>query len=70
MNAAQIFTATTASAGQTHSCSAIATASPSGGATFTVTPVAIGHCTYTIAGANAMSATLTIDVTTTSVGGS
>lgn len=54
----------------TATCSGIATISPSSGTTFTVTPVAAGSCTFTIAGANGISATLSVGVTTTTVGGS
>ena len=54
----------------TATCSGIATISPSSGTTFTVTPVAAGSCTFTIAGANGTSATLSVGVTTTTVGGS
>ncbi|MBV9408962.1 MAG: hypothetical protein JO164_09060, partial [Candidatus Eremiobacteraeota bacterium] len=64
------FTSSTAASGQPNSCATIATISPATGTTFTVTPVAAGHCTFTIAGGGGNSATLTIDVTTTSVGGS
>jgi hypothetical protein len=64
------FTASTAAGGQANSCSGIATISPATGTAFTVTPAAAGHCTFTITGGNAQSATLTVDVTTTSVGGS
>ncbi len=75
VNASQVsytgsFSATTAAPGQTNSCSGIASISPSSATAFTVTPVAAGHCTFTIAGGASQSATLTIDVTTTSVGGS
>lgn len=54
----------------TATCIGIATVSPSSGTTFTVTPVAAGSCTFTIAGANGTSATLSVGVTTTTVGGS
>ena len=64
------FTAATAAAGQPNSCSGIATISPASGTTFSVTPVAAGHCTFTLTGGGTQSATLTIDVTTTNVGGS
>lgn len=64
------FTAATAAAGQPNSCSGIATISPASGTTFSVTPVAAGHCTFTVSGGGTQSATLTIDVTTTTVGGS
>ena len=50
-------------------CSGIATASISG-STITVTPVAAGSCTLSIAGGAGQPATLTIGVTTTSLGGS
>jgi hypothetical protein len=58
------FTATTTT------CGGIATISPAAGTTFSVTPVAAGSCTFTIAGGGGLSATLTIGVTTTSFGGS
>ena len=64
------FTATTAAAGQSTSCSSIATIASSGGATFSVTPVAAGQCTFTITGFGNQSATLTVGLTTSSVGGS
>ena len=64
------FTATTAPAGTANSCSGIATISPaSGSGSFSVTPVANGHCTFTISDGT-RSATETIDVTTTTAGGS
>ncbi len=69
-NYAGTFTAATAAAGQTNSCSGIATISPAIGTIFSVTPVAAGHCTFTLTGGGTQSATLTIDVTTTNVGGS
>ncbi len=69
-NYAGTFTAATGAAGQTNSCSGIATISPASGTTFSVTPVAAGHCTFTLTGGGTQSATLTIDVTTTNVGGS
>lgn len=52
------------------SCSGIATISPASGTSFTVTPVGAGTCAFTIAGASGASATLSIGVTTTTVGGS
>lgn len=64
------FAASTAAAGQSNSCSGIATISPASGTNFSVTPVAAGHCTFTLTGGGTQSATLTIDVTTTNVGGS
>lgn len=64
------FAATTAGVGQNGSCSGIATISPTSGTTFTVTPVAAGTCTFTIAGAGGQSATVSIVVTTTALGGS
>ena len=64
------FAASTAAAGQSNSCSGIATISPASGTNFSVTPVAAGHCTFALTGGGTQSATLTIDVTTTNVGGS
>ena len=54
----------------TTTCSGIATISPTSGTSFTVTPVAAGSCTFTIAGGGGQSATLSVGVTTTTVGGS
>lgn len=54
----------------TSTCGGIATISPASGATFSITPVAAGSCTFTIAGGAGQSATLTIGVTTTAFGGS
>lgn len=51
-------------------CSGIATISLSTGSTFTITPVAPGSCTFTIAGGSGETATLAVTVTTTTVGGS
>jgi hypothetical protein len=50
-------------------CTGIATIAQTG-ATFTVTPVAVGTCSYKITGTNAASASLNVTVTTTNVGGS
>lgn len=64
------FAATTPAAGQPNSCSGIATISPAtNSSSFTITPVAVGHCTFTITGGNGQTTTLTVDVTTTAVGG-
>jgi len=65
------FTVTTAATGQLNSCSGIATVSPSSGAgPFTVTPVGAGQCTFTVTGGNGQTATLTVGVAVTTVGGS
>jgi hypothetical protein len=64
------FVASTPNAGQTNSCSGVATISPSSGTSFTVTPVAAGACTFTLTGGSGQSATMKIDVTLTNVGGS
>ncbi len=64
MNYAGTFTASTTT------CSGIATIASTGGAAFSVTPVAAGTCSFTITGGNATAATLNVVVTTTSVGGS
>jgi hypothetical protein len=66
------FTVTTAAAGQPNSCSGIATVSPASSVNgpFTVTPVGAGQCTFTVTGGNGQTATLTIGVANTSVGGS
>jgi hypothetical protein len=64
------FAASTPPAGQTGSCSGIASISQTNAAKFSVTPVAAGHCVFSIAGGGGESAPLTIDVTTTTVGGS
>jgi hypothetical protein len=53
----------------TTTCAGIATISASSGTTFTVTPLAPGSCSFTIAGGNGQSTTLAVGVTTTSVGG-
>jgi hypothetical protein len=63
------FTISTAAAGQTSSCSGVATASPSSGTAFAVVPTGVGHCTFAIADGSGQTATLTIDVTSTTVGG-
>lgn len=63
------FTASTTAAGQPSSCSGIATISAPSGSTFTVTPVAAGNCTFTIAGGNGQTAALLVSVTTTTAGG-
>jgi hypothetical protein len=54
----------------TTTCSGIATIASASGASFSIVPVAAGHCTFSIAGALGKTATLTVDVTTTTVGGS
>jgi len=54
----------------TTNCTGIATISPASGTSFSVTPVAAGSCTFTIAGGGGQRATLTVGVTTTTVGGS
>lgn len=64
------FTASTPAAGQTDSCAGLAQIAPSDGTVFAVTPLAAGHCTFAIQGAADRSATLTVDITTTTVGGS
>jgi hypothetical protein len=65
------FTVTTPASGQPNSCSGIATVAPLLGAgPFTVTGVGAGTCSFTITGGNGLAATLTVVVTTTSVGGS
>lgn len=53
----------------TTTCNGIASISQSSSTSFTVTPLSPGHCTFSIAGSDKQSATLTIDVTTTTVGG-
>ena len=53
----------------TTNCTGIATISPASGTSFSVTPVAAGSCTFTITGCGGQSATLSIGVTTTTVGG-
>ena len=64
------FSVTTAMAGSQNSCSGIATVAPSSGSgTFTVTPQSNGHCIFTVSDGT-QSAPETIDVTTTTVGGS
>jgi hypothetical protein len=50
------------------SCSGIATASGTS-PSFTVTPVAVGHCVLTVTGGNSQTASLTIDVSSTTFGG-
>lgn len=65
------FTVTTAASGQPNSCSGIATVSPiSGTGPFTVTPTGVGHCVSSVSGGNGQTAALTIDVSTTTLGGS
>lgn len=64
------FAATTPAGGQPNSCSGIATISPTtSSSSFTIAPVGLGHCTFTITGGNGQTTTLTVDVTTTTVGG-
>jgi Bacterial Ig-like domain (group 2) len=53
----------------TTTCNGIAAISPISGKAFTVTPVAAGSCTFTIMGGAGQTATLTVGVTTTTVGG-
>lgn len=53
----------------TTTCSGIATIASTSASAFSVTPVAAGTCTFTISGGGGQSATLTVGVTTTSVGG-
>lgn len=53
----------------TTTCNGIATIASASATSFTVTPVAAGSCTFTITGGSGESGTLTIGVTTTSVGG-
>jgi hypothetical protein len=65
------FTVTTAAAGQTNSCSGIATVSPTSGASpFTVTPTGSGQCVFIVAGGSGQTAPLAIGITITTVGGS
>jgi hypothetical protein len=68
-NGSGTFTASTAATGS-GSCTGIATIAPTTGSSFTVTPLAAGACTFTIAGDGGQSAALTIDVTSTTLGGS
>lgn len=63
------FTISTPPAGQTNSCNGIATVSPSSGTAFAVTASGAGHCTFAIADGRGQTVALTIDVTTTTVGG-
>jgi hypothetical protein len=67
---ANAFTFTTPAAGSPDSCSTIAseTQLPSNGA-FSITPLGVGHCTFTVSGENGQSAILTVDVTSSTVGG-
>ena len=52
------------------SCTGIATISPASGTAFTVTPVAVGNCSFTFTGnAGVTPLILPIAVTTTTVGG-
>jgi hypothetical protein len=69
-NYAGAFTAATAPTGQPNACGGIATIAASGGATFTVTPSASGTCSFSIAGGGGQSATLSVVITITTVGGS
>lgn len=69
VSAAQAYYSGSFTAGTT-TCAGIATIASAGSASFTVTPVAIGHCTFSITGGGGVTGTLTIDVTTTTVGGS
>jgi len=65
------FTVMTTPNGQTGSCSGIATVTPQAGiGPFTVTPVGVGQCLFTVAGAGGRTASLTLGVTTTTIGGS
>ena len=52
------------------SCIGIATISAATAASFSVTPVAAGSCSFAITGGGGQNASLTVDVTTTTVGGS
>jgi hypothetical protein len=64
------FTVTTPNNG--NSCSGIATVSPGSGTsatTFTVTPQGPGLCDFTVADTNSQTATESIGVTTTTIGG-
>ncbi|MGD0969195.1 MAG: hypothetical protein ABR949_13030 [Candidatus Aquilonibacter sp.] len=54
----------------TTTCNGIVTVASAGNTAFTFTPVAAGTCTYQISGGNGITATLSIVVTTTAVGGS
>ena len=64
------FAASTPAAGLTNSCSGIATIAPAtGSGAFSVTPQSNGHCIFSIT-AGPQTASLTVDVTTTTVGGS
>lgn len=64
------FTASTAAAGQSSSCNSVATIAATNATSFSVTPLAAGQCTFTIAGFGLQTATLTVGVTTSTVGGS
>jgi hypothetical protein len=64
------FTASTPAAGSSNSCSSVATITPSSGTSFSVTPLAAGQCAFTISGYGNQTATLTVGVTTATVGGS
>jgi hypothetical protein len=57
-------------AASTTDCSAVATIASAGRTSFSVTPVGAGSCTFTIKGGGGRSATLSIGVTTTAIGGS
>jgi hypothetical protein len=64
------FVFTTPANGTTDSCSAIASAAQtSTPGTFAITPMAAGHCTFTVTGGDGATNTLTIDVTSSTVGG-
>ncbi|MDB5041296.1 MAG: hypothetical protein JWN27_2022 [Candidatus Eremiobacteraeota bacterium] len=54
----------------TTTCGSIASIAPAPGSTFTVTPLGVGSCSFTITDAVAHVATLSISVTSTTVGGS
>jgi hypothetical protein len=54
----------------TTTCASIASIAPGPGSSFTVTPLGVGSCSFTISDAGTNAATLSIGVTTTTVGGS
>jgi len=63
------FTASSPASGS-GSCTGIATIFPATGTIFTVTPAGAGSCAFTITGADGQSATVSIGVTVTTLGGS
>jgi hypothetical protein len=54
----------------TTTCASIASIAPGAGSSFTVTPLGVGSCSFTITDAGLHAATLSIGVTATTVGGS